>query len=56
MEYVVEGSDKNLETLNDLNGKNSNERSFWDYIRENNWKEVQKKFLLHYLSVYTPVE
>lgn len=45
MEYG-EGSDKNLETLSDLNGKNSNERSFWKYIKENNWKEDQEKFLL----------
>lgn len=31
-----EGNDKTLETLNDLNGKNSNERSFWDYRKKTN--------------------
>ena len=41
-----------METLNDLHGKNINERRFWEYIKENNWKEEQEK-ILHYISLYT---
>lgn len=39
--YIEYGevNDKNLEIWNDFNGKNSNERCFGEYIKENNWKE-----------------
>ena len=41
-----------METLNYLNVENTNETSFWEHIKESNWKEEQEKFLLHHVSLY----
>lgn len=50
MEYEG-GSAEPLESLNDLSGNNSNEGSFWDYRKEDNWKEDQECFLMHCVPV-----